>query len=300
MISRSALVIYHHPCLDGFTSAWAAKQALGNTAEYVPGNYGNDGVLPDVDNRVVYLVDFSYPKAVMLELASRASKVIVLDHHKTAEEDLKELLDSGVIEGEFDMDRSGAMMTWDYFFPDRDAPEFVQYVQDRDLWKKELPYCEEINLAMFSYEYTFANWDDIAAMPIQMLRDEGFAIHRKHMKDVRELTEQVRYMTIGGHKNIPTVNANYFYGSDLCAMLSEDKPFAAYFWVNSEGQYVFGLRSNKDFEGCVDVSAIAASYGGGGHANASGFRIDELSKVEFDPAIKDRAIEGPDGRLYFP
>lgn len=279
MISRTALVIYHHPCLDGFTSAWAAKQALGNTAEYVPGNYGNDGVLPDVDDRVVYLVDFSYPKTVMLELARRASKVIVLDHHKTAEEDLKELLDNGVIEGEFDMNRSGAMMTWDHFFPDREAPDFVKYVQDRDLWKKELPHCEEINLAMFSYDYTFANWDDIAAMPIQMLRDEGFAIHRKHMKDIRELTEQTQYMTICGFENVPTVNANYFYGSDLCAMLCEDKPFAAYFWVNSEGQYVFGLRSNKDFEDWVDVSVIAASFGGGGHANASGFRIKDLSEL---------------------
>ena len=137
MISRTALVIYHHPCLDGFTSAWAAKQALGNTAEYVPANYGNDELVPDVMDRVVYLLDFAYPADVMRGIAALADKVIVLDHHKSAENDLKELLDSGVIEGEFDMNRSGAMMTWDYFFPDRDAPEFIQYVQDRDLWKKE-------------------------------------------------------------------------------------------------------------------------------------------------------------------
>ena len=279
MIDRTALVIYHSPCLDGFTSAWVAKQAMGNTAEYVPGNYNNDGTLPDVDNRIVYLLDFSYPKDTMIKLAVLASTVIVLDHHLSAQKDLEPLLEAGIIEGEFDMDRSGAMITWNWFFPDRDAPEFIEYVQDRDLWTKKLPLCEEVNMAMFSYEYTFENWDQISARHIDDLKKDGTAIWRKHIKDVHELTEQVQYMTIYGYKNIPTVNANYFYGSDLCHILCEDKPFAAYYWINSEGEYVFGLRSNKDFEGVIDVSGVAKAYGGGGHANAAGFRIKDLSEL---------------------
>ncbi len=272
-------MIYHHPCLDGFTSAWVARRAMGNTAEYVPGSYGNDGTLPDVDDRIVYLLDFSYPKDVMLELARRASKVIVLDHHLSAQKDLEPLLDNGTIEGEFDMERSGAMMAWNFFFFDQDPPEFIEYVQDRDLWKKELPLCEEVNMTMFSYEYTFENWDRISVRPIKDLQADGTAIWRKHIKDVRELIEQVQYLTIGGYEEVPTVNANYFYGSDLCSILSENCAFAAYYWINSEGRYVFGLRSNKEYEGVVDVSVIAKSYGGGGHANASGFRIDDLNEL---------------------
>lgn len=279
MISRTALVIYHHPCLDGFTSAWAAKQALGNTAEYIPGSYGNDGELPDVDGRVVYMLDFAYPLDVMITLADRASKVIVLDHHLSAQKDLEPLLDNGTIEGEFDMNRSGAMMTWNWFFPDRDPPAFIEYVQDRDLWTKKLPLCEEVNMAMFSYDYTFENWDQIASRNIDDLKQDGIAIWRKHIKDVRELTEQVQYMTICGYENVPTVNANYFYGSDLCGLLSEACPFAAYYWVNSEGEYVFGMRSCKDFEGAVDVSVIAKSFNGGGHAHAAGFRIKNLNEL---------------------
>ena len=279
MTDRTALVIYHHPCLDGFTSAWAAKQAMGYTAEYVPGIYTNDDTLPDVDNRIVYLLDFSYPKDVMLELARRATTVIVLDHHLSAQKDLEPLLEAGIIEGEFDMERSGAMITWNWFFPDRDAPEFIEYVQDRDLWIKKLPLCEEVNMAMFSYEYTFENWDNIAGRTIKDLKQDGIAIWRKHIKDVHELIEQVQYMTIYGYKNIPTVNANYFYGSDLCHILCESEPFAAYYWINSEGEYVFGLRSNKDFEGVIDVSGVAKAYGGGGHANAAGFRIKDLNEL---------------------
>lgn len=279
MIDKNALVVYHSPCLDGFTSAWVAKQALGNTADYVPSSYNNHITLPDVDDRIVYLLDFSYPCKVMEELARRATKVIVLDHHLSAQKDLEPLLDDGTIEGEFDMERSGAMMTWNWFFLDREPPEFIEYVQDLDLWKKELPLCEEVNMAMFSYEYTFANWDKIAATPIEELQAEGKAIWRKHSKDIRELTDQTQYMTICGFENIPTVNANYFYGSDLCGLLSKDKPFAAYYWVNSEGEYVFGLRSCKDFEGAIDVSEIAKAYGGGGHINAAGFRINDLNEL---------------------
>lgn len=280
MIDRtSALVIYHHPCLDGFTAAWVARKALGNTAEYIPASYADDGTLPDVDDRVVYLLDFSYPKDVMLELARRASKVIVLDHHLSAQKDLEPLLDNGTIEGEFDMERSGAMMTWNFFFFNQEPPKFIEYVQDRDLWKKELPLCEEVNMAMFSYEYTFENWDKISVCPIEDLKAEGKAIWRKHFKDVRELMDQAQYMTICGIENIPTVNASYIYGSDLCGLLSQDHPFAAYYWVNNKGTYVFGLRSCKDFGGAMDVSDIAKVYGGGGHANAAGFRINDLKEL---------------------
>ena len=280
MIDRkNALVIYHSPCLDGFTAAWVAKKAMGNTAEYIPGSYTDDITLPDVDDRVVYLLDFAYPKDVMIELARRASTVIVLDHHLSAQKDLEPLLDNGTIEGEFDMERSGAMIAWNFFFLDQEPPEFIKYVQDRDLWTYLLPRSRETNIAMFSYEYSFDNWDRISVMPIEDLQHEGDAIWRKHIKDVRELTDQVQYMTICGIENIPTVNANYFYGSDIGDLLCQDKPFAAYYWINKKGKYIFGLRSCAEFKDAMDVSEIAKVYGGGGHANAAGFLLNDLNEL---------------------
>ena len=281
MIVKNQLVIYHSPCLDGFTSAWVAKSALGNTAEYVAGSYSDDhfGVLPDVDGRIVYLLDFSYPKDVMLELIKRADTVIVLDHHKSAQEDLQELLDNGQLEGEFDMERSGAMMAWNFFFFDQEPPAFIEYVQDRDLWKKELPFCEEVNMVFFSYDYTFENWDLLSGRSITSLQEEGKILWRKHMKDVRELTTLTQYMTIGGYPNIPTVNANHFHGSDLGALLCKGQPFGAYYSTNADGLIVFGLRSDASDPNSADVSAIAKSYGGGGHKHASGFRVDSLNAL---------------------
>lgn len=284
--TRKPLVIYHHPCLDGFTSAYIAWKEFGDAADYLPQGYADAPEIPDVDDRFVYILDFAYPAKLMREIAERAAIVIVLDHHKSAEADLLPLFEEGVIEGEFDMERSGAGITWDFFHPGEDRPAFINYVEDRDLWRYALPKSREINMAMFAYDYTFENWDTFdyptsmhEQRPIDRLREEGEAIFRKHMKDVHELTEQTMYLTIGGHENVATVNANYFYGSDLAAVLAKGQPLGAYFWINSNGEYVFGLRSNKDESQAVDVSAIALAYGGGGHKHASGFRIKSLSEL---------------------
>lgn len=277
-VKRGPLVIYHHPCADGFTSAYIAWKQFGNAAEYLAQGYADDPVIPDVDDRFVYILDFAYRADVMRKIAERADTVIVLDHHKSAEADLLPLLEEGIIEGEFDMERSGAGITWDFFNLGEPRPAFVDMVEDRDLWKYEIEGSKEFNMALFSYDYTFENWDRFFNEP-ERLVNAGRALLRKHMKDVHELTEQTMYLTIGGHENISTVNANYMFGSDLAAVLAKGQPFGAYFWVNASGEYVFGLRSNKDEPQAVDVSKIAFAYGGGGHKNASGFRVKDLSAL---------------------
>ncbi|MHA1289143.1 MAG: phosphohydrolase [Candidatus Thorarchaeota archaeon] len=276
--SRKPLVIYHYPCADGFTSAWIAWKEFGDDAEYLPQGYSDNPEIPDVDNRIVYLLDYAYRIDVMREIAERAETVIVLDHHKSAEEDLLPLFEEGLIEGEFDMERSGAGITWDWFNVDAPRPALVRHVEDRDLWNFTYPDTREINIALFSYPYEFEAWDQFETS-VGTLISEGRAILRKHTKDVHELIEQTMYLTIGGHDNISTVNANYMFGSDLAAVLAKGQPFAAYFWINANGEYVFGLRSNKDEPQAVDVGEIAFAYGGGGHKHASGFRIKNLSEL---------------------
>ena len=276
--SRKPLIIYHSPCADGFTSAWIAWKEFGDDADYLAQGYADNPEIPDVDNRIVYILDYAYRIDIMREIAERAETVIVLDHHKSAEEDLLPLFEEGLIEGEFDMERSGAGITWDFFHLGEDRPALVRHVEDRDLWNFTYPDTEAISIALFSYPYTFEAWDQFETN-VGKLISEGRILLRKHMKDVHELTDQTMYLTIGGHKNIPTVNANYMFGSDLAAVLAEGQPFGAYFWVNANGEYVVGLRSNKDESQSVDVAEIAFAYGGGGHKHASGFRVRDLSEL---------------------
>ena len=52
------LCIYHGNCLDGFAAAWAVRHALGDEVECYKGIHQQTP--PDVSDRDVFLVDFSY------------------------------------------------------------------------------------------------------------------------------------------------------------------------------------------------------------------------------------------------
>src|SRR3990167_617523 len=99
------LVIYHAGCWDGFCAAWVARKALGDIDTH-PAHYGTKP--PDIKDRVVYVLDFSYPRETMDYIATNARRTVVLDHHKTAEAALDGLHqpESG-IDVWFDMTKSG-------------------------------------------------------------------------------------------------------------------------------------------------------------------------------------------------
>ena len=271
------LCIYHGKCADGFTSAWAVYKALGDEVEFYEGVYQETP--PDVTNREVIMVDFSYKRPVLEAMALRANSLLILDHHKTALFDLQGIdgwadMNACRVKSVFDMDRSGALITWQHYHADKPVPNLVAYVSDRDLWQFKLPLSREVSAYIFAHDYTFKNWDYLDAMlrdhmGVQQVGDMGGAIEKKHHKDVAELTAAFkRRMTIGGHE-VWCANIPYTLTSDAGHLMAKGEPFAACYWDTPEGR-VFSLRSTD--EG-MDVSEIAKQYGGGGHRNASGFRL---------------------------
>ena len=261
---NNILCIYHANCVDGFTAAWVVHRALGKDVEFFPGVHMTPP--PDVRGKDVVLVDFSYKRPIMEKIVADANSVLILDHHKTAAEDLKDLPGAHVI---FDMNRSGARITWDYFFPAEAPPPLLLIVEDRDLWRFAIPKAREIHAALFSYEYSFESWDQLMLDDINFLADEGVIIERKHFKDINELLSVVtRRMNIGGY-DVPIANLPYIFVSDAAAKLAIDEHFAGCYWDTPNGR-VFGLRSMKDG---IDVSEIAKLYGGGGHKHAAGFTV---------------------------
>lgn len=271
------LCIYHGNCADGFGAAWAVRHALGDGVEFHKGVYQQDP--PDVTGRDVILVDFSYKRPVLESMLEQARIVIVLDHHKTAEADLRPLLDDNKITGVFDMDKSGAMLAWEWFNKDQEPPALIRHIEDRDLWRFNLEGTREIQAAVFSYPYDFEVWDRLMSMDLQELRTEGRAIERKHFKDIDELLPIcTRRMVIGGH-NVPVANLPYIHSSDAGHKMAIGEPFAACYMDGPDGR-TFSLRSAD--EGGEDVSAIATQYGGGGHAKAAGFMVDYTQAAEFE------------------
>lgn len=265
------LCIYHGNCLDGFGAAWAVRHGLGDDVNFFKGIHQQSP--PDVDGLDVILVDFSYKKNVLEEMLKTAASITILDHHISAEKDLADLLKTNRIGGVFDMSKSGAMLAWEWFNPNKQAPKLIEHIQDRDLWQFKLEGTNEILAAISSYPFDFEEWDKFMACSndeLEMLKRDGQSIERKLHKDIKELIASgVRRMTIGGY-DVPVLNAPSVYVSDAGNIMSVNEPFAACYWDHPDGRS-FSLRSS---ETGVDVSEVAKQYGGGGHIKAAGFTVD--------------------------
>jgi hypothetical protein len=280
------LCIWHGNCQDGFGAAWAVRHALGEiNIEFFPGVYQD--APPDVTGRHVLMVDFSYKRPVLLDMAERARTILILDHHKSAAEDLagfpgptyQQWQDKGrgpdpadpPIAVVFDMDRSGAGLTWDHLHPGAPRPRLIDHIEDRDLWRFALPKTREISAALFSYPYSFGLWDSLMnddVLPNLII--EGSAIDRKHRQDIANLLPVVQRWAMIGGVNMPVANLPLTLTSDAGhKMAAEAFGIAACYWDTPEGR-VFSLRSTDDGPDC---QAIAVGYGGGGHAHAAGFRM---------------------------
>ena len=275
------LVIHHHPCPDGVTAAWVAWKHFNEQVDLFPTNYGNKE--PEVHGREVYIVDFSYPRQKLIDMAKVAQKIVVLDHHKTAQADLAGLqdelralyLDVTII---FDMNKSGAKLAWEYFNPGQEDPDIVRYCEDRDLWRWKLPASREINADISSYNFSVEIWDRLSRRTWEELREAGEAILRYQEKEIVEAAPHYLFAVLAGHK-VPIINCTTkSLASELANRLAKGHPFAIVWNQISNGKFAYSLRSitgDKNPVG-VDVSEVAKQFGGGGHANASGFILDYL------------------------
>lgn len=287
------LCIYHAFCADGFGAAWVVRKFFGSDqVDFHAASYGQPP--PNVAGRDVIMVDFSYKRPVLNEMANQASTIVILDHHKTAFDDLSGFPLPGTggwnpsgmlhyqrennapvaVHALFDMERSGAGLAWDYFYPGQKRPALIDTIEDRDLWRFALAHTREVQANVFSYPYDFRTWDLLMErgkdhMGIQDMAQEGAAIERKHHKDIAELVGATkRRMVIGGY-DVPVANLPYTMSSDVGHLMAAGEPFAACY-VDTPNGRTFSLRSTDKG---LDVSEIAKRYGGGGHRNAAGFKM---------------------------
>lgn len=286
-MTEKILCIYHGNCQDGFGAAWAVRHALGDQVEFYPGVYQDPP--PDVTGRDVLMVDFSYKRPVIEEMAQTARSILILDHHASAKDDLAGFFNApswetwrAATDGPalsqalrvvliFDMDRSGAGLAWDYFHPGIPRPALIDHIEDRDLWRFNLHGTREISAAVFSLPYEFELWDGMMLpAALEGLRHAGEAINRKHHQDIANLLPVVeRVMRIGGIK-MPVANLPLTLTSDAGhKMAAAANGISACYWDTPEGR-VFSLRSTDDGPDC---QALAVKYGGGGHKHAAGFRV---------------------------
>jgi uncharacterized protein len=285
------LVIYHgRRCPDGFAAALAAWLFYEGRAEFLGLDHGDIKSvddLPALGRRAVYILDFSFSPDIMRGIADRAAKLVLLDHHKSAAEKLSGFAcRCGVVH--FDMHKSGARLAWEFFQPSRPLPDLVRFVEDRDIWVWQYPESAGFLAALDMEAFEFARWAEIASFsPLQLtsFMARGQAMDEKFSKLAADIAEGAQPVTFNGQRGL-MVNAPGVFHSLVGNMLSEKSATFALMWVaDKNGVIKVGLRSQRGFD-CIP---LAESMGGGGHAQACGFkmgkeRLPELLSGVFEAA----------------
>jgi oligoribonuclease NrnB/cAMP/cGMP phosphodiesterase (DHH superfamily) len=297
MIYKPDICFYHSPCSDGFGAAYAIWHRWPDI-EFIPINHGEPINSGTIRGKNVLFVDFSLKKDKIWAMAQLAKSVIILDHHKSAESELK---DFGTFNGElidledilsyehnnvvahFDMLHSGAVLAWRFANPLEEIPQALLYIEDRDLWKWELSGSKEFGLATASIPFIFETWRDnvISNNDTHDLVRRGAAVVEYEDKLVRQIVGNAYWDTLwyvrengnrDGHVAIfcNTSVLQSEVGNALIKAYPEAQ-FAAVWYITAEGETRYSLRSE---EGRADVSIIASRHGGGGHRNASGFTVE--------------------------
>lgn len=280
-------IFFHYSCIDGFTAAFACWYYMSlkhpeRKIDYYPVSIG----MPppeNIEGKNVLVADFSFSLPIIQDLLKKVKSLLIIDHHKSAEKALAALDDKYKI---FDMNHSGAYLTWVYFFGENNVPELIKYVEDRDIWLKRMPNTDE-----------FADWistiigppmPDFSILLPYLDNDKLHQVIEQKGKSYRELNNYyinlsatnatVKFMSLaspnlrGKYYLIAYKNVSYnAIKSDVGNKLMFEYPeidFSAVYSLNdSDSSTSFSLRSTDDH---CDVSEIATALGGGGHRNASG------------------------------
>ncbi len=280
-------ILYHANCNDGAGAAFAAWLKLGDMEndqpiDYIPVQYGNQP--PEIEGgQRIYLLDFSYPRETIIELAKKAAHITIIDHHKTAQADLSTPFprehDGDTlcpIDTTFNMEKSGAMLAWEHFHPGTKAPKLIEYIQDRDLWKFNLEDTKEFTKGLQLYP-EWRHWTkyigENGEQEIEQTIRDGLAINCYLDTQAHIITETPPTHWAIENQTVPVYNLPGFMMSDTLALALKkypDTPYAVGFFYKDH-QLIYSLRSRAGSD--IDVSAIAKRHGGGGHKHAAGFTI---------------------------
>ena len=277
------LILYHgRNCPDGFAAALAAWLYYAGQAEFLGLDHGDIKTvddLPALDGRAVYILDFSFSPEITRQIEERAAKLVLLDHHKSAADKLTGFAcRCGVVH--FDMHKSGARLAWEFFHPEQAVPDLVRFVEDRDIWVWQYPESAGFLAALDMEPFEFERWRDIAAFDAAQLAsyvERGRAMDEKFSKLAADVAEGAQPISFNGQRGL-MVNAPGVFHSLVGEILSKKSGTFALMWsVDKSGLVKAGLRSQRGFS-CIP---LAESMGGGGHAQACGFKmaLDQLPEL---------------------
>jgi len=267
---KDTVVLYHASCTDGFGSAFGAYVKFGDNASYIPVRY-QENIPADLDGKEVYILDFSYSEDILKDLLSRTKRLVILDHHKSAESAV-----TSVPEHRYSQEHSGAHLSWEFFHPNVPVPKLIYLVESGDLFRSDAK-TEDILTYVYVQGYDFKIWENLLKdfedpQKLEQCAAEGkaYARYRDHL--VQRILSCAQEVEFEGHR-VFAINGVHELREFLGNELASRSGLFGIVWYQQFGHIDVSLRANGH-DKKVDLSKIAEKYGGGGHNGAAGFRLN--------------------------
>lgn len=232
----------------------------------------------------VYIIDFSYSRVILDEVYPRVEKLVVLDHHETAEEQLR-----GTPYGHFDKTKSGALIAWNYFFPDEEAPFVCLLVNDYDLWQKQYEPDTSAFEAWLQFERIGQDWEHWhkLATDVNYLREvvhgKGKVLHEQNVSIVDAFVKNKGNYFISNkgvlkNKPVPFYRYVVYNGNTILRNEIAEELYTKFDlditvqWRLRGDRFLFSVRAPNPEK--VSASQFCSQFAdGGGNPKAGGFAL---------------------------
>lgn len=286
------LCIYHIADHDGKGSA-AIVRSVYPEIEFLGLNHDMEIPFEDIKKHDKIIVcDISLPLDFMFEL-SQTRDFTWIDHHASVIKEYEKAMAEGQhqpLKGLRRIGTAAICLTWEYFYPQKPLPEGVKLLGLNDIYDLRDPRVRPFEYAFQSLGVnrpTDTTWSELLSerLNIEEMVAKGQAILSwikiRNIRLVRSMAFESEYM---GLKcicaNMPQGYSEFF---DSLPNL-DDYDFMCNFFMNKRNRWNLSFYTAKDN---VDVSQIAATFGGGGHVKAAGAsKLEKLPEFLLKPQQK--------------
>jgi oligoribonuclease NrnB/cAMP/cGMP phosphodiesterase (DHH superfamily) len=270
-------------------------------AAMLPGNSDSDKVIQELAPKgdgagEVWITDLSWTSPEtgqhLAALARQGVRIYWIDHHRTAVSradapEFKVPFAGKVLSERY----SAALLTFNFL--KRLAPDalsatrqrefetfqpFAELADDHDRWLHRIPASQDWALAVQTMGGAAAYREILKLKELKMTRRLRVALDHAH--DALRRSSELAHVTmvdraLPGGVNLRTACC-FGYSSEVAAKLydGQQRTVVALLDLRSQG---VSLRRSPDCD--LDLSKLAQAFGGGGHAAASGFAVNDLQRA---------------------
>jgi len=241
----------------------------------------NENVFSFTKEDIVIMCDFCFTDFnLMFFIKENCKNFIWLDHHYSAinKSEKYNFETNGIL----DEESSGCMLTWKYFFPEKDIPYCVNLIDKYDTG--DFYFNDDV----LPFEYGMRNQNDKEILPnnlqfwtqlfenkelINRILNEGRICLRYQKKLNKKLLRNAFRSNFEGWRCV-VVNSSQINSLFFNELEDRDKyDILISCSLDVKGNWNISLYTEKPY---INVAQIAEKYGGGGHKKAAGFKTKEF------------------------